>query len=245
MVRLSVMDVRMPRVACAITWVTCTVPPTLLDSAAVRLNEQAAHRRARVSKLASALALVAMTSTLLVGPGCARGLRDEIYVPPYQPIWKGQNKLPTYRVGLPGVGWETMAGEELQVAWYHSTDSAVIQVRGECEEHGDSDLADFTDHQRIDYSSWEIIEEPTGEVDAEGRPRTGSKQYYTTIAEREALRTTVQARLDGVEVMIEFVVLKKDGCLFDLTYIAVPADFGQHAQAFEQVIMGFAYPARR
>ena len=44
-------------------------------------------------------------------------VRDEVYAPPYQPIWKGQNKLPTYRVGLPGVGWEPMTGDDtLQVA---------------------------------------------------------------------------------------------------------------------------------
>lgn len=166
-------------------------------------------------------------------------------MPPYQPVWKGQNKLPTYRVGLPGVGWDRISDSSLQVAWHHSTDSAVIQARGECEEHGDSSLEDFTDHQRIDYSSWEIVEEPTGETDAEGRPRTRPKQYYTTIAEREALRTTVRANLDGGEVMIEYVVLKKDGCLFDLTYIAVPTAFDSHTPAFEQVIDGFAYPVRR
>ena len=187
---------------------------------------------------------IMLASTAL--SGCSRGLRNEVYIPPYQPIWKGQNKLPTYRVGLPGVGWEPMTGDEtLQVAWFHSTDSAVIQVRGECEEHGDSDLEDFTDHQRIDYSSWEIIEETGQELDAEGRPRTRPKQYYTTVAGREALRTTVRANLDGVDVMIEYVVLKKDGCLFDLTYIAVPTDFGQHSQAFEQVIAGFAFPIDR
>ena len=36
-------------------------------------------------------------------------------------------------------------------------------------------------------------------IDAEGRPRMRKQQYYTTIADREALRTTVRANLDGAE----------------------------------------------
>ncbi|PRP93784.1 hypothetical protein ENSA5_41850 [Enhygromyxa salina] len=177
--------------------------------------------------------------------GCGRGVRGEIFVPPYQPVWKGQNKLPTYRVGLPGAAWEPLAGPGFQAVWQHSTDPAIIQVHGECEDHGDSDLEDFTDHQRIDYSEWAIVEEPTGELDAEGRPRMRQKQYYTTIADREALRTTVRAKLDGVEVMLEYVVLKKDGCLFDLTYITVPRSFDQHTGEFQQVIDGFGFPVQR
>jgi hypothetical protein len=175
---------------------------------------------------------------------CSRGVRGEIYVPPYQPVWKGRHKLPSYRVGLPGAGWEPLAGEGLQAVWQHSTDPAIIQVHGECEDHGDSDLEDFTDHQRIDYSDWQILDEPTGELDAEGRPRMRKQQYYTTIADREALRTTVRANLDGAEVMVEYVVLKKDGCLFDLTFIAVPRAFEQHTGEFQKVIDGFGFPLR-
>lgn len=177
--------------------------------------------------------------------GCHRGVRGEVYAAPYQPIWKGRNKVPSYRVGLPGAGWEPLAGEGLQAVWQHSTDPAIISVHGECEDHGDSDLEDFTDHQRIDYSKWEIVQEPTGELDAEGRPRMRPRQYYTTIADREALRTLVRANLDGADVTIEYVVLKKDGCLFDITYVAVPEAFDQHTGEFEKVIEGFAFPLRR
>jgi hypothetical protein len=120
----------------------------------------------------------------------SRGSR-EVFVAPYQPIWKGRNKVPSYRVGLPGAGWEPLAGEGLQAVWQHSTDPAIISVHGECEDHGDSDLEDFTDHQRIDYSKWEIIQEPTGELDAEGR-RERPRQYYTDRRPRGPA-TTVRA----------------------------------------------------
>jgi hypothetical protein len=168
-----------------------------------------------------------------------------IYVPPLPAPGLGRDRLPSYRFGSPGAAWEPLTAKGLQVAWHHDTDPAVIQVFGECGKHGDSDLEDFTDHQRIDYPDWAIVEEPTGELDAEGRPRMRPMQYYTTIANREALRTTVRANLDGIEVMIEYVVLKKDGCLFDLTYIAKPSDFDRHTGDFQKVIDGFGYPVRR
>ncbi len=176
--------------------------------------------------------------------GCQSWKGGGLYVKQWQPAWKGEDKQATFRVGLPGSGWEALQQDGTQVAWRHTTDPAVIQVHSECEDHGDSDLEDFTDHQRIDYSSWKIVEEPTGELDAEGRPRMRKRQFYTTIAQREALRTTVEANLDGGEVMIEYVVLKKNGCLFDLTYIAVPRVFEQHAGAFEDVVEGFEFPVR-
>ena len=196
-----------------------------------------------------ALLTLVAASVMSVGAstGCSRGMRTEteLFVPPLAPPWTGKNRLPSYRFGSPGPDWDPLTTKGLQVAWHHTSDPAVIQVFGECENHGDSDLEDFTDHQRIDYSSWAIVEEPTGELDAEGRPRQRPKQYYTTVAGREALRTTVRANLDGVEVMIEYVVVKKDGCLFDLTYIAKPDDFDQHTLEFQKVIDGFAYPVRR
>jgi hypothetical protein len=176
--------------------------------------------------------------------GCQTWKGGELYVKQWQPAWKGGDKQATFRVGSPGRSWEPLSQPGTQVAWQHSTDPAVIQVHSECEDHGDSDLEDFTDHQRIDYTTWKIVEEPTGELDDQGRPRMRKKQYYTTIADREALRTTVQANLDGGDVMIEYLVLKKNGCLFDLTYIAVPRVFDQHLAAFEQVVEGFTFPIR-
>ncbi|NJK32669.1 MAG: hypothetical protein HC927_09805 [Deltaproteobacteria bacterium] len=109
---------------------------------------------------------------LLVGVGvggCQTWKGSELYVKRWQPAWKGQDKEATYRAGLPGAGWDPLQQEGTQVAWQHTTDPAVIQVHSECEDHGDSDLEDFTDHQRIDYTSWEIVEEPTGE----SMPRAG------------------------------------------------------------------------
>ncbi len=194
--------------------------------------------RARRSAARASLLLVALAL------GCQTWKGGELYVKQWQPAWKGGDKQATFRVGTPGRSWEPLVQEGTQVACQHGSDPAVIQPHSECQDHGDSDLEDFTDHQRIDYTTWQIVEEPTGELDAEGRPRMRKKQYYTTLAQREALRTTVRANLDGGDVMIEYLVLKKNGCLFDLTYIAVPRVFEQHLPAFDAVVEGFAFPIR-
>jgi len=176
--------------------------------------------------------------------GCASRKGDGLHVESWEPSWKGGKHEATFRYGSPGDEWEPIADRDIQVAWHHRSDPAVIQIFSECGSHGDSDLEDFTDHQRIDYSSWKISQEPTGELDADGRPRMQSKQYYSTIAAREALRTTVEANLDGAAVTIEYVVLKKNGCLFDITYITVPRAFESHLGEFEAVIEGFRFPVR-
>ena len=111
----------------------------------------------RVARLFAALGLLVSVAG---GLACARGMKSEsgIYVPPAAPIWASKTRLPSYRFGSPGPAWVPMRDKGLQVAWRHDSDPAVIQVYGECENHGDSDLEDFTDHQRIDYPGWAIVE---------------------------------------------------------------------------------------
>lgn len=113
----------------------------------------------------------------------------------------------------------------MQVAWSKGKTPALIQVRSQCDEHGDSDLASFTDHLRIDFGLWEI-----------------QSQRAIEIVSREGLRTRVHAKLDGVPVQLELVVLKKNGCLFDLQFIASPSVFEAGLGSFDAVVEGFAFP---
>lgn len=141
---------------------------------------------------------------------------------------QGPGRETSFRVGLPGEGWRPLHDRATQVAWQREDPPGAIQVRSQCEEHGDSDLHDFTDHLRIDFGAWEILE-----------------QEPLRLIGREALRTRVSAALDGVPVMLEIYVVKKDGCLFDLTYTALPYAFERGLPAFERVVEGFAFPLER
>ena len=173
--------------------------------------------------------LTGWCASLLFAGGCASGWDGgRIHYKTWQPAWKGMDRDATFRVGDPGDGWRPHRETGVQVAWSKAKTPAVIQVRSQCDEHGDSDLASFTDHLRIDFNEW-IIE----------------RQSAIEIVGREGLRTRVHARLDGVAVDLELVVLKKNGCLFDLQYIASPSRFEDGMRSFDRVVEGFAFPLRK
>jgi hypothetical protein len=55
---------------------------------------------------------------------------------------------------------------------------------------------------------------------------------------REALHTLLRAKLDGVPMQYDIYVMKKDGCLFDLVYVAPPDHFADGAADFERFAIG-------
>ena len=103
-----------------------------------------------------------------------------------------------------------------------------------------------TEHVAADFTDWTIV--PVQPKDANGDESTVTRKGDAPrtrdfrLADRDALRTRVHARLDGVAVRLELVVLKKNGCLFDLTYIAAPEVFAAGYADFERVVNGFDYP---
>lgn len=74
---------------------------------------------------------------------------------------------------------------------------------------------------------------------AEAPPQT------LTLDGRAALRSRVRAALDGVAVELDLVVLKKDGCIYDLQLIAGATEFTSRQDDFAAFWQGFAtQPAR-
>jgi hypothetical protein len=58
---------------------------------------------------------------------------------------------------------------------------------------------------------------------------------------REALRSHVVAKLDGVPRELLLTVMKKDGCVYDFALVAPPGGgFGQAHQAYDGVLESFA-----
>ena len=55
---------------------------------------------------------------------------------------------------------------------------------------------------------------------------------------REALHTLLRAKLDGVPMQYDIYVMKKDGCLYDLVYVAPPGRFADGAADFERFAKG-------
>jgi hypothetical protein len=55
---------------------------------------------------------------------------------------------------------------------------------------------------------------------------------------REALRSVLRAKLDGVPMQYEIYVMKKDGCVYDIVYVASPDRFAQGTPDFERFVRG-------
>ncbi len=115
----------------------------------------------------------------------------------------------------------------IQVAWINrSLDGVgVIELHAQCNEQGDSSLEQYTDHLRIDWDGWTVVE-----------------QESIQMGGRAALRTVVDAQLDGIARRNELWVVKKNGCLFDLRYSAGVRDFDAGRGDFAAVAQGFAFP---
>lgn len=167
---------------------------------------------------------VLLITALVASCGGWRGHGDTYY----QRHKGGVHHDATYRFGLPGDGWRPLDQKGVQVAWYNDALDAAILLDSQCEAHGDSTLEQFTDHLRIDFREWQIV-----------------SQEPTQLAQRDAIHTVVLASIDGVvKTQMELYVTKKNGCLFDLEYMAPPRSFERGRPAFAQVVAGFAFPIR-
>lgn len=188
---------------------------------------------------------VAAISLAFFALSCSRWNGESEYHPSKKLFSSGGNARATsFGVGLPGRGWKPYPEDEsgLQVAWFHPDSASVIQVRSQCAEHGDSTLEMFTEHIGADFEDWEIIQSDTGKRDRRGRPIMKLHQKELQLIDRRAVRTSISAKLDGVAIHLEIVVVKKNGCLFDLMYISRPEDYEKRLKAFEQVVAGFRFP---
>ncbi len=98
--------------------------------------------------------------------------------------------------------------------------SAMFHVR--CGQHeDDAPLAALTAHLIIGTTQRDFVTQDTIPFD-----------------KREALHTLMRAKLDGVPMQYDIYVMKKDGCVYDLVYVAPPEKFTAGAADFERFALG-------
>jgi hypothetical protein len=158
-----------------------------------------------------------LSLSLLVGcaVGCSAGLRDGV-------VTKGSLR---YRVGPPNsASWRKFSLHDNDAAWTARDSGHVMAVNSTCADHGDPSLDILTNHLVMGFTD-----------------RALDARAELTVDGRQALRSFYRARLDGVPVELELLVLKKNGCVHDFSYIsplgqkaALQADFDRLVQAFHQ-----------
>ena len=174
----------------------------------------------------TALALLSVLLLLTTACGGWRGHGDTYYAERKLSDKVGHEA--TYSFGLPPKEWKPATEKGAQVLWVHESMPALIHIRAQCEMHGDSSLESFTDHLRIDFREWKVL-----------------SQEPMILAERDALHSVILAEIDGgIATQLELIVFKKNGCLFDIQYIAAPEVFERGRPAYQQVVADFKFPIR-
>lgn len=129
-----------------------------------------------------------------------------------------------YRIGSLESPWRRVDVEgQNDLAWTHADLAAVIQTNSSCNPGLDIPLPSLTNHLLIGFTDREF-----------------QSQETVPMASREALRTHVTAKLDGVSRELLFVVLKKDGCVYDFSLVAPPGPRFERARPdFDRLVAGF------
>ena len=132
----------------------------------------------------------------------------------------------SYELGSLGAEWRRLdvSGAEADVAFHHPALGATVHTFSSCDPQYDIPLRALTGHLLIGTTDREVLAE-------ERRPLDG----------RASLWTHVRVQLDGVPREMLLVVLKKNGCLYDLVLSAPPGERFARARAdFERLVAGFA-----
>jgi len=129
-----------------------------------------------------------------------------------------------FRVGQVPSVWRPISADDALVAFRDDPANATIAINGRCHVDGDDvPLASLTQHLFLEFTNREVGSQKTLSLDG-----------------REAMRTEIDASLDGVKKHYVVYVLKKNGCVYDFMYIAEPGAGAGAVAAFDSFVQGFA-----
>ena len=126
-----------------------------------------------------------------------------------------------YRVAPPQ-GWQQMRLHDVDMAWTSPALSSSLLVNSHCKKSDDAPLKVLTNHLLFGTTE-----------------RTFLSQNETTISRRAALLSEVSTKLDGVERRLLLLVLKKDGCVYDVVLDSSPANIEDARPAFDAMVKSF------
>lgn len=133
-----------------------------------------------------------------------------------------------YRVSSPSDGWREVTVETANAAWLHDELGASLLVNSHCEGVQDAPLEALANHLLIGWTERELVQE-----------------RRLQLSGREALEREVSAKLDGVPRRVMLLVLKKDGCVYDVVLSAGQSAFPEAKKAYEHVVGSLDIAPRR
>ncbi len=126
----------------------------------------------------------------------------------------------------PAQGWEVAAGGRGDLEVRRPGSRAGILLNATCEGKAPMrSLAVLARHLTFGIQGREVIE-----------------QGALTVAGHDALRVLLRGRLDGAPIQVEAYVVKGERCVYDLVYVAPPAEFAARAEEFRALVGSFVGP---
>ena len=137
-------------------------------------------------------------------------------------VYRGEQA--SYRIGPVSSDWTRVTVDhQNDLAWHDAAKEAVMHVDSDCDPGLDIPLVALRNHLIIGFTERKVIEEEVVPMDG-----------------REALRTHLRAKLDGVPREILLQILKKDGCVYDFGLITAPGPtFDEALVDFDRMLDGF------
>ena len=152
--------------------------------------------------------------------GCATtgALQNDVY----------RGSQTTYRIGDVSSDWTSVSvDDQNDLAWHSDAKEAVMHVDANCDPGLDIPLKALRGHLLIGFTDREVIDEEILPMDG-----------------REALRTHLVAKLDGVPREIVLQILKKNDCVYDFGLITPPGEaFESALPDFDRMVSGFTTDA--
>ncbi len=141
-------------------------------------------------------------------------------------VYRGEQT--TYQLGPLSSDWTPVTvNHQNDLAWHNAAKGAVMHVDSDCDSGLDIPLTALRSHLLIGFTEREVVEEEVVPMDG-----------------REALRTHLNAKLDGVPREILLQILKKDDCVYDFGLITPPgAAFDEALEDFDALLAGFTTEA--
>ena len=127
-----------------------------------------------------------------------------------------------YLIGQLPTNWQPASLKDNDLAWTARDTGHWIALNSTCDSYQDAPLSVLTQHLLMGFTERQLIEQETVPLDG-----------------REALRSHYQAKLDGVPTELLLAVMKKNGCIYDFTYVSPAGRFAEKLADFEQFLRGF------
>ena len=169
--------------------------------------------------------VVSIIAALLVEGGCAFGPTRFKGVMSYRSgrVYLKHDRY--YRVGKLPRGWRRMKTKARAISFYNRDLKSSISTDAFCGASvGDRPLDSLG-----------------GEVISALDERKVVEEVPFTLDGRGALRQRAEGNLDGVSVVLDLVVIKKSGCVFDMYAIMPPEFVDEVAEPFETFFRAFHY----